>query len=161
MGGDTKKQQQLATREALLQMITYIKDHPSGYDEDAMLWFIKEWTVVEKNFGEARYFRGKYINIIKGFKLDAGISADLPMPTGDPDDPDTAPKLSQTLYHKLNNLMNQVFNDNVYAHTLPFNQAQGALATFVYGFEIKLAQQNPERAKKFRHRLGVLSHQLN
>lgn len=165
-----KKRKQIAASHAILDMITFIKKHPEGFKEDDVLQLIKTWMLVGKNFGgfpgDPSYVHGKLVvhhdyayHMKKYFLEDFDVTADRPIPENQ-DDPDSKLKPSQRLYRKLNDLMNQVYNDNDVQRDSFFQQTEYTLRDMVYGFRIKLAQDDPDRAKRFRHSLAVLAHQL-
>ena len=145
------------------QMMVFIKNHPKGYDENGMLSLIKSWAIVGRNWGntgDPESSGDKYIASMKRYLLaDREITATTPLVDGHPDYKDDM-KPSARLYRDLSDLMPQVFGMGA-ERVMAFTDAEAALWGMLKAFRIQLAKESPERARKFRHSLSALRHQLH
>ena len=143
--GTTSKENLIEASQHILEMIQYIKAHPSGYDQDDMLWLIKTWTKVGMHYGHGgnpiksnAHYAG-YMN--RYFLGDFEVTADTRLTHGFRDPADDAAmnldkKPSRNLYLRLNDLMNQVYSDNDIQRDSFFDWTEEALGFMLMAYRL-------------------------
>jgi hypothetical protein len=133
MGTATIQRQHLAAGAWIHQMMVYLKNHPKGFAGADMLWLLKTWAIVGRNWGntgDPKSSGDHYVASMKRFlPADEKITATTPLVAGMPDYKEDI-KASQRLYRELSDLMS------------------------------KMDSQGADRANTFKHSLAMLRHQL-
>ena len=145
------------------RMLDFIHRHPDGYSEDDVIWLIKAWVMVGKNWtntGNPESHGSKYGPFLSKWLLrDDKITADTPIVPSLPDWQDPV-KPSQHLANDLKDCLLQVNRGHGYDYWTAFQGAEASMDYVLHAFRVMLARASSDRATRFRQSLAILRHQL-
>jgi hypothetical protein len=130
-----------------------------GYDEDDMIFLIKHWVKIGETFpgrvAQPVNKGKKYGPFIQKYFISGKVTKDSPLAENPSDEPDSKDKMSVYLYHRLNDLANQIYVDTGWGY-LHFNQTEGAILRLVWNYRVMLMKSDPDLGRKFEARLHKL-----
>lgn len=144
------------------KMTAFISNHPNGYAEDDILWLIKAWMEVGKNWpntGDTATEGAKYETAVRSWILTGNLVTEFTKMPPNPDPKDTS-KPSLRLLHSLQDLQSQAHRMRSTEYIAAFKKAEANMIAVLVAFRIGLAEDNIDRAGKFLYRIGELRHHL-